>query len=772
MKKLLYLLIPVWVLAACGDPVTPVEPTKDTLSVTPTTLAFTTYESSTLSLTVQSSGKWTLSVATGGSWCQPDSYSGSGNGTVNVTAAANATTQARSTSISFSGAGGTSATVQVTQVAGKENPVQSVTTPLSAAPKTWDHNKRAGITYQLLAYSFADGKGGDGWGDLKGITDHLDYLDGLGASAIWLSPIQSASSYHGYDVNNYSEIDSHLGNDADFQALINGARAKGIDIYMDYVLNHSGNGTSWFLDMLSDPANSPYRDWYVVSNNPSADAAAGRIDNYGGGTSNGGMGGWNAIAGYHGRLHFTVDWTGNEKTVTVSKTTDAPQTSNPSATMWLWIGNDGAVGLYPKETGIYEITYDVATSWGFLVKDDKDAWGSHKWGAPSGTGNISFDTPFKLTSGDGAGNITFDNHGYSYFASFDQSMPDLNYGPYATASTHPCFQALAESADKWINMGVNGLRLDAVIWIYQKQTAANVSFLQQWYNRCNATYRARGGQGNIYMVGEAWTDSVEECAPYYKGLPSCFDFWYWWTLKDRIGSGKGNDFASTVAYFRGLFKAQRSDFIDAIKMTNHDENRAASDLSRSLDKEKLAAAVLLTSPGKPYIYQGEELGYWGVKNNGDEYIRTPIKWTKTGSVADAALNGKMDNAMLTADISVEAQTAAEGSLLNVYKRFAQLRNSYVSLASGEISEHGTYNKNNSRFAALGAWYMTSGSEKTLVVHNFSGTKVSASFGTEDLSRTIGLNGGGELKTTTTDGVLTDNTLTLNPYSSVVFLISE
>ena len=95
-----------------------------------------------------------------------------------------------------------------------------------------------------------------------------------------------------------------------------------------------------------------------------------------------------------------------------------------------------------------------------------------------------------------------------------------------------------------------------------------------------------------------------------------------------------------------------------------------------------------------------------------------------------------------------------------------------TLASGEISEHGTYNSKNTKFAALGAWYRTSGSEKTLVVHNFSGTKISASFGTEDLSRLIGLNGGGELKTTTTDGVLTDNTLTLNAYSSAVFLISE
>jgi glycosidase len=326
-------------------------------------------------------------------------------------------------------------------------------------------------------------------------------------------------------------------------------------------------------------------------------------------------------------------------------------------------------------------------------------------------------------------------------------------------------------------MGVNGLRLDAVIWIYQNQTAANVSFLKQWYDRCDATYKARGGKGDIYMVAEAWTGSAEQCAPYYKGVPSNFNFWFWETFKEIFPKKddptyKGYEFASKISGFRSLFKAQRSDFIDAIKLTNHDEVRAASDLGRSLDKEKLAAAVLLTSPGKPYIYQGEELGYWGAKNNGDEYVRAPIKWTRSGTVADAALNGKVDNSMLTADISVEAQSASEGSLLNVYKSFARLRNNYVSLASGEISEHGTYNHSNSRFAGLGVWYRTSGTEKTLVVHNFSDKKITAAFGTEDLSRVIGLNGSGEVKTTTTDGVLTDNTLTLNAYSSVVFLISE
>ena len=176
MISYIYLLLPLLlILAACGNPVTPPEPEKGTLSVTPQTLAFATAESATLPLTVRSSGRWTVSVATGGSWCRPDTYSGNGNGTVSVTAAANATTEARSTSLTFSGEGGLSATVSVTQAAGKENPVQTTTTALAAAPKTWDGVKRADITYQLLVYSFADGKGNDRWG-LKNIyNDKIEY---------------------------------------------------------------------------------------------------------------------------------------------------------------------------------------------------------------------------------------------------------------------------------------------------------------------------------------------------------------------------------------------------------------------------------------------------------------------------------------------------------------------------------------------------------------------------------------------------------------------
>ena len=615
--------------------------------------------------------------------------------------------------------------------------------------------KLAGTTYQLNVYSFADSNG-DGWGDIKGITQHLDYFDSLGVTALWLSPIHEAMSYHGYNVNDYYSVSSKLGTEADLQDLIDKARQKNIGIYLDYVLNHSGSDNSWFQNAKADPS-SPYRNYYVFSENPTADVAAGKIDNYAGAKSPG-MGTWYSAAsgniGYNGLLHFKLDVSNaSQPKLTVTQASGNAQSANTDTSVKWFIYENNAIRMYKTGNTVYEITLNINNEWGVLVKDDATQWGDHKWGAKAGDQVVEFGKAKTLVKGDAANDITFGGTSIQYFASFDASMPDLNYGPYAKASESAAFKDLAASADKWINMGIAGLRLDAVIWIYQNQTAANVSFLKQWYDRCNSTWKANGGQGDFYMVGEAWCDNAEKMAPYYEGLPSNFNFYYWYTLKDRISKNKGNDFARTVISFQNMFRAKRADFIDAIKLSNHDEDRAGNDLGRDAAKMKLAGAVLLTSPGKPYIYQGEELGYWGKKDGGDEYVRAPIKWTRSGSVPTKALNGKVDNAMLSEGISVEAQGADPASLLGVYRKFSEARNTYKALAKGEITAV------NSTNTALALWTMSYDGQTLLVAHNFSGNVVSANltgFKTDNLL--------------VSNGVATGNgaNLTLGAYSSAVF----
>ena len=618
----------------------------------------------------------------------------------------------------------------------------------STTNDTWrqqaSKEKLSGITYQLNVYSFADSDG-DGWGDIRGITNHLDYLDSIGATALWLSPIHEAMSYHGYNVNDYYSVSRKLGTEADLKDLIDKAKAKNIGIYLDFVLNHSGKDNGWFRAAVADPS-SKYHDYYVFSGQS-------------GESTTGGMGTWYSVSsgniGYDGLLHFKLDVSNaSQPKLTITQATGSAQSGNTDTSVKWFIYENNAIRMYKTGDNLYEITLHIKNDWGVLVKDDATQWGDHKWGAKADDKVVEFGKPKTLVKGDAANDITFGGSSIQYWASFDASMPDLYYGPHAKASESAAFKDLAAAADKWINLGVAGLRLDAVIWIYQNNTAANVSFLKQWYDRCNSSWKAAGGKGDFYMVGEAWCDNAEKMAPYYEGLPSNFNFYYYWTLKDRIGKGKGDDFARTVVYFQNLFRGYRSDFIDAIKLTNHDEDRAANDLGRDVAKEKLAAAVLLTSPGKPYIYQGEELGYWGNKSKGDEYVRAPIKWTRSGSVPSTALNGKVDNSMLTADISVEAQEQSASSVLRVYRDFAQARNAWKALAKGQIEEITSPN------AAVALWKMSYEGQTVLVAHNFgSGTAAFAVTGyTTD--KMIVSNG-------VADG--SSGLLSLGPYASAVFL---
>ena len=562
--------------------------------------------------------------------------------------------------------------------------------------------KLSGITYQINVYSFADSDG-DGWGDIRGITQHLDYLDSIGATALWLSPIHEAMSYHGYNVNDYYSVSSNLGTEDDLKDLISQAKARNIDIYLDFVLNHSGKDNAWFKQAIADPS-SKYGSYYIFEDKP-------------GESVTGGMGGWNSTSsgsiGYKGLLHFKLDVSNpSQPQLTITQASGNAQSGNTDTSVKWFIYENNAIRMYKTGNNIFEITLSINNDWGVLVKDDPTQWGDHKWGARANDKLVEFGKPKTLVKGDAANDLIFGGTSAQYWASFDASMPDLYFGPYAKASDSETFKDLASAADKWINMGVAGLRLDAVIWIYQNNTAANVAFLKQWYDRCNSTWKSHGGKGDFYMVGEAWCDNAEKMAPYYEGLPSNFNFYYWYTLKDRIEKGKGDDVATTVIYFQNQFRKYRTDFIDAIKLSNHDEDRAANDLGRDIAKEKLAAAVLLTSPGKPYVYQGEDLGYWGNKGRGDEYVRAPIKWTRGGSVASAALSGKVDNNMLTADISVEAQEQNAASVLRVYRDFAKARNGWKALAQGQIEAVSSPN------SAVAMWKMSHEGQTVLVVHNF------------------------------------------------------
>ena len=118
------------------------------------------------------------------------------------------------------------------------------------------------VIYQIYPRSFYDSNG-DGIGDLKGITEKLDYLQQLGIQALWLSPVCcSPQDDNGYDISDYQDIDPLFGSLDDMDELIRQASMRGIRIIMDLVLNHTSDEHPWFLEAKKS-RNNPYHDFYV-----------------------------------------------------------------------------------------------------------------------------------------------------------------------------------------------------------------------------------------------------------------------------------------------------------------------------------------------------------------------------------------------------------------------------------------------------------------------------------------------------------------------------
>jgi maltose alpha-D-glucosyltransferase / alpha-amylase len=132
------------------------------------------------------------------------------------------------------------------------------------------------IFYCLSVGTYMDANG-DGIGDFKGLLRRLDYLHGLGITAIWLMPFQpSPGRDDGYDVADYYGVDPRYGTLGDFVEFTHGCRQRGIRVIIDLVVNHTSDQHPWFREARSDK-DSPYRDWYVWADKKPANAGEGMV---------------------------------------------------------------------------------------------------------------------------------------------------------------------------------------------------------------------------------------------------------------------------------------------------------------------------------------------------------------------------------------------------------------------------------------------------------------------------------------------------------------
>jgi alpha-amylase len=165
-----------------------------------------------------------------------------------------------------------------------------------------------------------------------------------------------------------------------------------------------------------------------------------------------------------------------------------------------------------------------------------------------------------------------------------------------------------------------------------------------------------------------------------------------------------------------LYAATSPGFIDATFLSNHDQNRVMSVFESDVGKARLAAAILLTLPGSPYLYYGEEIGMTGQKP--DQNIREPFLWEKRE--ADQARTRWIEPKHSTDATIVPAAEQAKdpASLLNFYKRLIALRNASRALTFGamESVEVGR--------SEVCAFERSAEGESLLVVHNVSATEIS------------------------------------------------
>ena len=132
------------------------------------------------------------------------------------------------------------------------------------------------VIYCLSVATFMDANG-DGVGDFTGLMRRLDYLQGMGATTLWLMPFQpSPFKDDGYDIADYYGVDKRYGTLGEFVEFMQACKQRGLRVLIDLVVNHTSNEHRWFQEARRDPK-SKYRDWYVWSKRKPRDAASGIV---------------------------------------------------------------------------------------------------------------------------------------------------------------------------------------------------------------------------------------------------------------------------------------------------------------------------------------------------------------------------------------------------------------------------------------------------------------------------------------------------------------
>jgi len=454
------------------------------------------------------------------------------------------------------------------------------------------------IIYQMHVKAFADSNN-DGIGDFAGLTEKLGYLQELGVTALWLLPFYpSPGRDDGYDIADYGAINPDFGTMKDFRRFIAEAKARGLRVITELVINHTSDQHDWFKRARRSDSKSSARNWYVWSDTDQK------------------------------YLGTRIIFTDTEK-------------SN-----WTW---------------------------------DPEA-------------------------------------GQFYWHRFFSHQPDLNFdNPHVVS-------AIVQVMKRWLDAGVDGFRLDAIPYLCEREGTSNENLPETHavIKRLRAELDSYGKGKLLLAEANQWPEDVQE----YFGRGDECHMAYHFPLMPRIYMAIAQEDRFPITDILRQTPDIPSNCQWALFLRNHDEltlemvtdverdylwstyandprarinvgirRRLAPLMDNDRRKIELMNSLLLSFPGTPIIYYGDEIGmgdniYLGDRNG----VRTPMQWTpdRNGgfSRADPArlyAPTIMDPVYGYESVNVEAQSRSLSSLLSATKRLISVRKSTLAFGRGTMT---------------------------------------------------------------------------------------
>ncbi len=473
--------------------------------------------------------------------------------------------------------------------------------------------------YQVYPKSFQDTTE-TGTGDIRGIISRLDYLQELGVNAVWMTPVYPSPMVdNGYDISDYTGINPEFGTMAEFEELVREADKRGIKIVMDLVFNHSSNMHEWFLESKSSRDN-PKADWYIWRD------PRGRVANDTGmchllsstssdGTTSG------------------QPFTENDSLSSAAST--LPENGSPSSAASTLSENANlSFAAHPlTETANPSLTTQTITD--------------------SNTSPSTPQPPTNWRSIFGGSAWTYcPERGQFYLHTFAPEQPDLNW------ENPNVRKALYDSAKFWLDKGVGGFRIDAIVYIKKPSEFLDGTpdSAEGSVNIHNMTANQPGildflhefkrevvGDRDIFTVGEANGVSPDQL-PDWVGSNGVFDMLFEFSHQ-TLAFGEAEIWCKPVKWKLTDLKHALSESQSATAKNgwypayfeNHDQPRSVNhffpDGADPKKAAKILGAVLLTLRGTPFIYQGEELGM------------TNRDWKDIAEINDVQTRGQYDLAL-------------------------------------------------------------------------------------------------------------------------------